>query len=144
MNKQTRNRLLIVLLVLLLTAAAFFYFRKSNVPARPEFHVQGSTDIPQGNITLKVWDNDTVDGDTVDVYFDNKLIAGKLGLTAQHASFALGELKTGEHTLGVKAVDEGISSPATCSVSLSNGTIQREFVMDAWIDSASSWKIIVN
>ena len=45
--------------------------------------------------------------------------------------------------LGVKAINEGMTSPASAYVSLSDGKNKKEFSMNAWIDSAASWKVIV-
>jgi hypothetical protein len=45
--------------------------------------------------------------------------------------------------LGVKAISEGMASPASAHIILSNGKVKKEFNMDAWIDSAVSWKVIV-
>ena len=57
--------------------------------------------------------------------------------------YKLGKLPAGEYWLGVKAINEGVNSPASASISLNDGKTEKEFSMNAWIDSAASWKVIL-
>lgn len=107
------------------------------------FTQQGQTEIQSGNIVMKVWDNDAEDGDSIQVYFEGKLIADSLAILNTPIEYKLGNLSAGDYFIGVKAINEGMTSPASAYVSLSDGKNKKEFSMNARIDSAASWKVIV-
>ena len=139
-NKKT----FLLLLILLLIALGVWYFYPGNkkMPLST-FTQQGQTEIQAGNIIMKVWDNDAEDGDSIQVYFKENMIADSLAILNTPIEYKLGNLSAGEYFIGVKAISEGMSSPASASVSLNDGKNEKEFSMNAWIDSAASWKVIV-
>ena len=141
MNK--RKRFLILLLLLLIGAGVYYFYPKTKEEKQENFTQQGETEINAGNIIMKVWDHEAEDGDTIQVYFTGKMIADTLGILNAPAEYKLGKLSAGEYWIGVKAINEGSTSPASAYISLSDGTVEKEFSMDAWKDSAASWKIIV-
>ena len=71
------------------------------------------------------------------------MIAESLGILNDPITYKLGNLSAGEYWLGVKAINEGMFTPASAHISLTDGKSDKEFSMDAWKDSAASWKIIV-
>lgn len=139
-NKKT----FLLLLILLLIALGVWYFYPGNkkMPLST-FTQQGQTEIQSGNIVMNVWDNDAEDGDSIQVYFQGKLIADSLAILNTPIEYKLGNLSAGEYFIGVKVINEGMSSPASAYVSLSDGKNEKGFSMNAWIDSAASWKVIV-
>ena len=141
---MNNKKKLLGLLILLLIAIGIWYFYPSTkkIPLL-SFTQQGQTEIQAGNIIMKVWDNDAEDGDSIQVYFKGNMIADSLAILNTPIEYKLGNLSAGEYFIGVKAISEGMFSPASAYVSLSDGKNKKEFSMDAWIDSASSWKIIV-
>ncbi len=133
-----------LLILLLLIAGSVWYFYPQKKTIKPEeFTEQGQTEISAGNITMKVWDNNTEDGDTIKVYFNGEIIADTLGILNTAIEYKLGRLLAGEYWIGVKAISEGMMGPASATISLSDSKVVKEFVMDAFIDSAASWKVIV-
>ena len=70
-------------------------------------------------------------------------IADTLGILNNPAEYKVGTLSAGEYWIGVKAINEGTTSPASASVSLGDDKVEKEFIMAAWVDSAASWKVIV-
>ncbi len=116
---------------------------KKNKTTQVNYTPQGTTIIKQGDIQLKIWDNNTEDGDSVKVYLDGKLIKDTLAILYEPLQLNFGKLSKGEHLLGVVAINEGIMSPASASMSISNQTENKEFEMNATKDSAASWKIII-
>lgn len=143
-SKEQRNKKLIILLLLLLIGATaiFFYFRKEKT-APIVFSPQGKTEIPAGNISLEIWDSSAEDGDTVQLYFKEKLIADTLAILNEPVIYKLGNLAPGSYWIGVRALSEGSSSPASAAMKVMNGKDDKYLVMDAWIDSAASWELIV-
>ena len=133
--------LLAVLLLLVLGLVYFLCNRRTRVALNAT--IQGETTLPAGDIIMKVWDNEAEDGDTVTVYFDGKLIKENLAILNTPDTFAIGHLKKGVYLLEVKAISEGSSAPATTTVSLTDGSTEREFAMEAYKDSAAAWKVIV-
>lgn len=92
---------------------------------------------------MRVWDNEAEDGDTIVLYFNNKLVADSVAILNSPDTFRVGAVQRGEYLLVVKAISEGMNAPASATVSLSDGKEEKEFVMDAYIDSAAAWKVIV-
>lgn len=109
----------------------------------PDNTLQGHSEISAGFLRLKIWDNDAEDGDTIKVYLDGKLIKDNLGILNMPVVVELKNLKTGEHILGVEAVDEGMSSPATATLCIYNEVEKKEFEMNATKEKPASWKITV-
>ncbi|MGF2411758.1 MAG: hypothetical protein ACQUYJ_05485, partial [Ferruginibacter sp.] len=66
-----------------------------------------------------------------------------IGLLYEPLTLNFGKLSKGEHLLGVVAINEGTTSPASATIGLSNETEKNEFEMNATKDSAASWKIII-
>ena len=140
MNKKKR----IIIVVLLLIAALVIYFlccRKKTSGIK--YNLQGTTTLNYGDIKLAIWDNNTEDGDSVKVYLDDKIIRDTIGLLYEPLTLNFGKLSKGEHWLGVVAINEGTTSPASATIGLSNETEKNEFEMNATKDSAASWKIII-
>ena len=141
--KSKRNRILIAILLLIATAIWYFYFRNNSIDQK-NFVQQGSTTITYSEPMISIWDYSAVDGDTIDFYFDGKLIFKNLGLEDSPTIFCPGSLSKGEHIIGVKGINEGTMGPASPHLSISDGKEVMEFDIDAWKDSTSgSWKIIV-
>jgi hypothetical protein len=132
-----------LLLLLLLVTLLIFYVLQKPKEKKIVFAIQGQTILQAGSIDMKIWDNNTEDGDSVAVYIDGRLIADSIPILYEPLLLSLGKLKTGEHLLGVKAISVGMNAPATATISLNDGKGPQEFIMDAWIDSAAGWKIIV-
>ncbi len=139
MNKKRVT--ILVLLFLIIAAFYFVYWQKrtENIPSS----LQGESAISQGEIKLKIWDNNTEDGDSVKVYLDHKLIRDTLPLLYEPLQLNFGNLSKGEHLLTVAAINEGTTSPASASMSLSNEKEIIEFEMNATKDSAAAWKIFI-
>lgn len=147
MNKRRRNILLFLLLFLAAAGIWYFYPAKKKGPLKG-FVEQGATEVEAGRLILRVWDYYVEDGDMVQVYFNGELLQDSLEILNKPVEYKLGKLKKGEYWVGIKAISEGGSSPASAYISVSadkadtTGTT-REFSMDAWVDSAASWKLIV-
>ncbi len=142
--QKNRNKFLLVILLLALIAMTVYYFSKKNKKINlTDFTQQGQTELSAGNIVMKVWDHDAEDGDSIQVFFEGNMIADSLGILNTPVEYKLGKLSAGEYWLGVKAINEGMSSPASAHISLTDGKTEKEFSMDAWIDSAASWKVII-
>ncbi len=148
---KNKKRILLLLLLLLIAAAAYYFTTKEKKVSQEAFTQQGQTEILAGDIILKVWDQNAEDGDTIQVFFKGKMIADSLGILNTPVEYNLGRLPAGEYWIGIKAINEGSTSPASAYISLnrsgatSNDTLPDKvsFSMDAWKDSAASWKLIV-
>ncbi|GAB2831503.1 hypothetical protein [Ferruginibacter profundus] len=140
---KAKKRIGIIILLLLLIAAVMYFLccrKKEPVIA---YNLQGTTTLSYGDIKLSIWDNNTEDGDSVKVYLDDRLIRDTLGLLYEPVTLNFGKLTKGQHLLGVVAINEGSTSPASATIGLSNETEKQEFEMNATKDSAASWKIII-
>lgn len=142
-NPVKIRKLLLFLLLLIVLAACIWYLYKPESVDEKDFTEQGQTTVKAGKLSFKVWDNEAEDGDTIAIYFRGKLIKNKLAIRNKPDTFQLGTLGTGEYLIGVKAISEGSSSPATATISITNGNEEKEFEMNAIIDSAAAWRIII-
>ncbi|MCP9752771.1 hypothetical protein [Ferruginibacter sp. HRS2-29] len=142
--KNKRNRWVLLLLLLLLCFAAIWYFfLRTPTISREGFVQQGITTV-KGSPEISIWDYSAVDGDTVDFYFDGKLIFKSLGLGDTAVTYKTVSLSKGEHWIGIKAINEGFNPPATPHISITDDKEKFEFDIDSWKDSASgSWLINV-
>ncbi len=140
---NNNKKYLLLLFLLLIAAGVWYFYPQPKTVNQKDFTEQGQTEISAGNIVMKVWDNEAEDGDTIQVFFNGKMIADTLGILNNPAEYKLGTLSAGAYWIGVKAINEGTTSPASASVSLSDGKVEKEFIMAAWVDSAASWKVIV-
>jgi len=136
-----KKNLLIIMIIAVLVCILLLLKRCQKTEEKISFDLQGETTISAGFIRMKVWDNETEDGDTVNVYFDGKLMKENAAILNMPFVIELGNLGKGEHILGVKAVSEGMSEPATASLSLYNDSEEKEFEMNATIRKPASWKI---
>ena len=144
MQKNNLKKPLVILLIIaLIFCVGYYFFTRTTYKKQLKFTQQGQTEIHAGKIVMKVWDHDAEDGDTVQVFFEGKIIADSLAILNTPVEYKLGELSAGEYLLGVNAISEGMTSPASAHISLNDGKVEKEFNMDALIDSAASWKIIV-
>jgi len=135
--------LLLLLLLLIGGGTTTFVVIRAAAPKLPYFVEQGETDILAGNIVMKVWDSEAEDGDVIQVYFNGKLLADELAILNTPVEYKLGYLSPGEYTLGVSALNEGANAPASVHVSLSDGTNEKEFSMDATLITGATWKVTV-
>lgn len=140
---QKRKYLLIIPLIILIAFLGYYFYPKPKKAGSIQFTQQGETELSAGTIVMKVWDREAEDGDSIQVYFDGKVIADSLAIVNNPIEYKLGRLSAGEYLLGVSAINEGTTSPASAHISLNDGKTEKEFTMDAWIDSAASWKIIL-
>lgn len=141
--KNKRKTILVIIFAILLIGLFFFVKQCRKTSETENYVLQGETTISSGFIRMKVWDNNTEDGDTINVYFDGKLLKENAAILNMPFVIELGNISKGEHLLGVKAISEGMSSPATASLSLYNGSEEKEFEMNATVKQPASWKINV-
>lgn len=141
MNKK--KRIIIIVVLMLIAALAIYFLCCTKKAAGIKYNLQGTTTLNYGDIKFTIWDNNTEDGDSVKVYLDDKIIRDTIGLLYEPLTLNFGKLAKGEHLLGVVAINEGTTSPASATIGLSNETEKNEFEMNATKDSAASWKIII-
>lgn len=141
MLSKRKRLLLLVVLSLILSLALYFFINKKRKDIH--FVVQGQTVLHAGNIGMKIWDNNTEDGDTVAVYLNDKLIADSVAILYEPVLIPLGRLSRGEYLLGVRAINMGMVAPASASISLTDEKGTQEFIMDARMESPAGWKIII-
>lgn len=140
MNKK-RNILLILLLLIIIIVVIFLFLKKKKTTEH--FTLQGQTEIGAGKLSLKIWDDNTEDGDSVMVFFNGKIVKDTLALMYEPAIIELGDMKPGKYEVGIKAINEGMSPPATAAMSIKNETAEEKFSMYATMDSAAAWTLIV-
>lgn len=143
--RQRNKKWIIALLLLLVLSFAFVWTRNNyskEIP--PNFQLQDSTVIAEGNMEIKIWDYSIIDGDTINVFFDGKKIFKKLLIVDTPVYYKPGIVKAGRHWIGVEALSEGSIGAATVHLELSNGKENYEFNIEARKDKPAYRLIIVN
>ena len=133
------------LLLLLVFSVAFVWKRNyysKDIP--PNFQLQDSTVITEGNMEIKIWDYSIIDGDTINVFFDGKKIFKKLLIVDTPVYYKPGIVKAGTHWIGIEALSEGSIGAATVHLELSNGKESYEFNIEARKNKPAYRLIIVN
>ncbi|MBC6109519.1 hypothetical protein ACFOG5_22345 [Pedobacter fastidiosus] len=136
--KKKQITLMIFVFVFIPFGVWCFFLRKEPI-SKVGFIQQGITTI-NGKAEIKLYDSQAIDGDTVDFYFDGKLIFKKLGLSDTARVYYTGKLSKGEHWIGIKAVTEGFNPPATPHIGICDGKNTIDFDIESFRDSTSgSW-----
>ncbi len=102
---------------------------------------QVKLDLKQEKLIVEVWDNSSIDGDSISVYFNGEPILLSHGLTAQKERIEL-TLKPGENTLLVEALNEGSISPNTAAFMLRNG--RKKYPVNTITSKRQNERIILN
>jgi hypothetical protein len=77
-------------------------------------------DLGKEVILIEVWDNSSIDGDTISVYFNGEPVLVNYGLQAKKERIEL-KLKPGKNELTVVAINEGAIRPNTAPFTIRNG-----------------------
>jgi hypothetical protein len=109
----------------------------------PTYLLQGETELRPGNIVMKVWDSEAEDGDVIQVFFQDKLVADNLAILNTPVEYKLGYLVAGEYEIKVRPLNEGMNPPASARISLNDGKKEQEFDMSASAEYSAKWKVIV-
>jgi hypothetical protein len=145
MKKRNRYLLLLLLLLLAIATAVFYYSNKTPRKMLSDFVEQDSALHLNGNdLVIKVWDYSVVDGDTVNIIFDGKIIFESLALQDSAVVYHAKKLSRGEHWIGVEGLAEGFNPPASPHVSVGNGSQVFEFDVEAYIGKPAARKIIID
>ena len=102
---------------------------------------QVKLDLKREKLIVEVWDNSSIDGDSISVYFNGEPILLSHGLTAQKERIEL-TLKPGENTLLVEALNEGSISPNTAAFMLRNG--RKKYPVNTITSKRQNERIILN
>jgi len=140
---KKKNTTLLLLLLLILAATGIYFFYFNATVSKKGFKEKGVTTINSNDPQIKIWDYSAVDGDTINFYFDGKLIYKDLAITDSAVVYSPGKLSKGEHWIGIQAISEGAAPPATPHISIGKENDTQEFDIESYIDSASSWNVIV-
>jgi hypothetical protein len=133
--------------------------KKRSVPSRTPAHTTDSTqDIPKSiegrtvhitqaitvrsnEIIIRVWDDETVDGDILSLNLNGQWILSKYLLQA--APYKLEEvLKAGTNYLILHADSEGKSKPCTAAVIIYDGVREQKIILNSDLNTSST--IIIN
>lgn len=136
-NVKNRKIRIVILLCLMVGGLGYFYYTKYNDPMRG-FTKYNSTTITGNTATIMISSYQGTGKDTVQFYFDGKLIFDKLPLMDSAINYNTGKLSKGEHWIGVKALTN-----AEPHVNVDDGVSIHGFNMAVKKDSAASWVIIV-
>ncbi len=82
-----------------------------------------------GKITAELWDAQKEDGDTVSIFLNGQLIAGKIGVKKIPQQLQM-QLKKGENTILFKAENLGSIPPNTAALKIYVGSIEKTIMLN--------------
>ncbi|HTE28102.1 hypothetical protein [Flavitalea sp.] len=100
--------------------------------------------VDEPDVKVAFYDNGTVDGDSITVFFDNQLVVSKKGLSLNPINLDLKLEPTKEHQMVVLAETMGTIAPNTSVVVVTSGTRRYELLLSSNEEKNSSIKIIYN
>lgn len=95
----------------------------------------------RSRVVLKVWDNSEIDGDTISLVFNNKLLLDEYGLVKKKKILVV-NLEPGENTITVIAHNLGRVPPNTAAVTLRSGMKTYHLVTSTTLSHNEELKLI--
>ncbi len=142
-NRKKQISIILILLLLIGFGVWWTFFRLKAAPS-VVFTTQGTTKITDNDPEIRIWDYSAIDGDTINVYFDDKLIFDHLGITDSQVVYKPGKLAKGMHYIGIKSINDGMMGSASPHLTIRAGKDSIDFDIDSYKDSASgSWGVEV-
>ncbi|HUM53001.1 MAG TPA: hypothetical protein PK431_14350 [Chitinophagales bacterium] len=101
---------------------------------------QGTISVKSKNISICIYDNNTEDGDIVDLFFNgNALINNYEILNAEKCFTAT--LENGNNWIGINVDNEGTNPPASVTVKIDDGVTEQEFDIDGEVGQPGGYII---
>ncbi|MCH2198821.1 MAG: hypothetical protein MK081_08550 [Flavobacteriales bacterium] len=104
---------------------------------RPSKEIAVKTD----RLVIKLWDNGTIDGDTVSVMVNGRYILKEHALTDKRKKIKI-KLVEGSNSIIIIAHNEGSVSPNTAACLVRSGWRREEFVVSTGLDRNSSIEVV--
>ena len=100
--------------------------------------------VDSPDVKVAFYDNGTVDGDSISVFFDNQVLVSKKGLSLNPITVDLKLEPSTEHQMVVFAETMGSIAPNTSVVIITSGAKRYELLLSSNEEKNSSIKIIYN
>ncbi|MEM6721137.1 MAG: LamG domain-containing protein [Bacteroidota bacterium] len=94
-------------------------------------------------VSIKVWDHLEEDGDLINLYLNDELLFSNLKVSKKGEVFDI-ELKSGENSIQVEALNEGSTPPNTSAIKVFVNDKAHEIILSAKKGARDSLKIILN
>lgn len=108
-------------------------------------HNQGTFLLPDKNIEIALWDHGTIDGDTISVIINQRIVISRLGLDGPDNKYTCPvTLDRKQNELVLFAHNEGYYSPNTAAISIKSGTFYEEKTLESDLGINASLTLIID
>ena len=105
---------------------------------------EGTITVNNPEITIYVFDNSTIDGDTMSLYFNNKWILDHFGVTKSKKPITLNLIENTNNFLVLFANNLGKTPPNTAAIQFNDGKSERFFRLSSDLSTCSALNFIYN
>lgn len=96
--------------------------------------------LQQNPITISIWDNGKIDGDSVSLYLNGKPILENFGLKEEKHHIQV-MLEPGENKIVMKALNLGSIPPNTATIIIDDGVLKREMTLKSSLQKSAAISI---
>jgi hypothetical protein len=101
-----------------------------------------TVEVSGDEITITVYDNNKIDGDSVTIYYGDSCVVRNLKLTKKKMKFTIKVDKENPRQIILYAVNQGSIPPNTASVSVSDGRVETNIVLSSDMKTCDSITIL--
>ncbi|HXG39292.1 MAG TPA: hypothetical protein VNL36_11035 [Bacteroidota bacterium] len=105
--------------------------------------VQGTAYVKNYNVTLRVWDSETIDGDIISLAVNGQWVLQNYTLTGTKYNVPVVLNRSGYSYILLYAHNEGSISPNTAAVSLWDGVSEQTLVLSANLRTNGAYNVVV-
>jgi len=110
-------------------------------PAERNIKVANTLQVHAKQISIEVWDHETVDGDVLSLDLNGTSILNSYSLT-QNKKVVTVTLNPGQNSLVMTAVNQGKYKPCTAAILIDDGKTKQTYILDA--DFATSGSLVID
>lgn len=140
--KTTKSSIAVLLILIVTCISTSCKKEKLKVQTQlpSNYSNQGTITVANKNISICVYDNNAEDGDIIDLIFNGNALIKNYELKNAERCFNA-TLEKGDNWIGIIAIDEGTTSPATVTVKINDGVTEQEFDIDGEVNKPGGYII---
>lgn len=105
--------------------------------------VQGTVEVGSPNVTFRLWDSGTVDGDIVSLNVNGQWVVQNYTLTGTKKDFPVTLNRSGYSYVVLYAHNEGSIPPNTAALSINDGVSEKNIILSADLTTNGAYNIVI-
>jgi hypothetical protein len=110
---------------------------------RREVVLSESVEVQSTHLTIAVWDNQEIDGDSVSVFFNGLMVLEKFALSKRPGVFEV-TLSKGANVLTLFAHNLGITPPNTAAIAIDDGKARQTRVLSSNLHKCGAIELLLS